>query len=95
MRTADRWLIGLVVFLIAIVIAGASIGWLALSRQGRATCYQLRSIEQTEHRERDLASQSFGRVREAHVKSADGLRVYAAGLRAIVPGCPLPPTVKR
>lgn len=94
-RSSDRWLSGLVVFLIAIVLVACYLGWTAISRQARATCYQLRSIEQTYDRELELSTTADQKdERAAHAKSATGLLVYATGLRAIVPGCPHPPPRK-
>lgn len=82
-RSGDRWLAGLVVFLIAIVMAACFIGWTAISRQAHATCYQLANVEQAidEAKDKGAGEQDPQVVR---------LRTYASGLRAIVPNCPRP-----
>lgn len=90
-RSADRWLIGLVLFLIALVVVAGYLGWTALSRQSRATCYQLRAIEAAQLAERKLADTDGRENRKIHLARAESSRVYAAGLRAIVPGCPHSP----
>jgi hypothetical protein len=78
-----------VVFLIAIVMVACLIGWTAISRQGRATCYQLRAAESALLAEKRLADNAVDATdRKTHEDRANGLRIYAAGLRAIVPGCP-------
>lgn len=90
-RSGDRWLAGLVVFLIALVMVACYIGWTAISRQARATCYQLRAAESGLVAENRLAAASkTDDERKTHEDRAIGLRVYAAGLRAIVPNCPIP-----
>jgi hypothetical protein len=90
-RSGDRWLVGLVVFLIAIVLVACFIGWTAISRQARATCYQLTSVESAIVAENRLAASADDPgEHKTHVDRAAGLRVYAAGLRAIVPSCPAP-----
>lgn len=99
MRRADRWLIGLVSFLITIVVVACAIGFTALKRQAdatrrqsRATCFQLISVEQGIDREHDLASAELDPIkRQTHTDSEVSLSVYASGLRAIVPNCPRPP----
>jgi hypothetical protein len=91
MRRTDRWLVGLVVFLIGVVLATSYIGGTSLWRQQRATCYQLRAIEQAEQREESLALQARSVAERAtHRLSARQSHAYASGLRAIVPGCPKP-----
>lgn len=89
-RKSDGALRGLIVFLFAVQLATLYVGFTAISRQSRATCYQLISVEAGAQREQVLADHTTGDVHDTHVKSVAGLKVYAAGLRSIVPGCPAP-----
>lgn len=94
-RRSDRWLAGLMLFLIAMVLVACTIGWTAISRQNRATCYQLVSVEGARAAEEKLARSDDPQNRQTHLDRAAGLKIYAAGLRAIVPGCPHPPRPRR
>lgn len=90
-RRSDFWLAGFCAFLLGIVISVAFIGFTAISRQSRATCYQLTSIERGIAREQGLADKAkTSGERELHLKSVADLQSYASGLRAIVPGCQRP-----
>lgn len=87
MRKSDRWLSGLVLFLIAIVIAVGYVGFTALRRQQQATCYQLVAVERQADRERRAITVDPANA-EQHRQAEAATRAYAAGLRAIVPRCP-------
>lgn len=89
-RKTDRALRRLVGFLVVIVAVACVLAYTAIHRQSQATCYQLISVEAGADREERLAAETTGAEHDAHVQSLTDLRLYAGGLRRIVPGCPVP-----